>query len=86
MRKRGPYLRAGIVLFAPLALGVGSSLSGSDEDVVQASVLSGTQAGVLVADTLRLLDWASWLTLGSVLLAAVAGLTLVLLGRQPVDA
>lgn len=76
-------MRAGIVLLAPLALAIASSLTASTgEDDASVQVLMAAGVWESLEETLRLLELASWLVLTAVVIATAAGLLLLQLRRR----
>jgi hypothetical protein len=83
LRRPSLYVRASIVLLAPLALAVASSLTASTgEDDASVQVLMAAGVWESFQETLRLLELASWLVLAAVVIATVSGLLLLQLKRR----
>jgi hypothetical protein len=80
LRRRSLYLRAGIILLAPLVLAAASSVPGEEETGSQVLLPQG--AWQSFQQTLRLLEWSSGLILGAVIVAALAAVLLLQLRRQ----
>jgi hypothetical protein len=80
-RDRVWFLRAGIALLAPAVIAVASAVSTGEETVgVQAFVTVDMWASI--ERTLRLMEWASWLLLATMLLATLSAVLLLLLRRK----
>jgi hypothetical protein len=82
LRLRRGYLRSSIILCAPLALAVASSLSALPEDGAGEQTLFAYGVQSAIEKTLRLLEFSSWLLLAAVLLSSVSALLLFLLRRR----
>lgn len=87
LRRPRLYSRAAIVQLAPLVLAVATSLSAPpDEGDTGSQVLSTYDVGPSIQETLRLLEWSSWLVFVAVLIAASSALLLLRLRRNQVPA
>jgi len=83
VRRPSLSVRAGIILLAPLAFAVVSSLAAlSGDDDAGTHALMTSDAMRSFEDTLRLLEWSSSLVFGAVIAAAVSGVLLLLLWRR----
>lgn len=77
LRSHRFHLRASIILLTPLVLAVATSLSTSSSD----QAWSGFGVEQSIEDTLRLLEWSSWLILAAVLLSAVSAAFLLVIRK-----
>lgn len=83
LRRPRVRVRAGIILLAPLAFAVASSLSALPaEDDSGTQVLMTSQVMESFEETLRLLEWSSSLVVGAVVGAAMSGVLLLRLKRR----
>jgi hypothetical protein len=80
LRRHSMYLRAGLILLAPLIVAVGSSLP--SESDARTQVLLGEDTFGPIEETLRLLSWSASLVFGALLGAAVSGVLLLQLKRR----
>lgn len=85
LRRPSLHTWAVIVLLAPLLSAVVTSVTATqEEDVVGLQYLETYDVGRQVQETMRWLEWSSWLAVGAMLLAAAAAILLLQLRRKQV--
>lgn len=84
-RKQNLYAWAAIFLLAPLLSAIATSLTATQpEDEAGLQYLDNYGLGQSIQETMRWLEWSSWLTLGAMLTAAAAAVLLLQLKRRQV--